>query len=165
MLLTDGGAARLPAISELGEIGDHEVAEERVETDRAERPVERRLGSRLVETLESAGELATIGRSRPVCRRVLGNHLIRQPGGLGSRESLLLVRAHSADACDVSRRVETEAPGRPRRAQEPVAMLPGAEQLGAHADAATQLPDPQMSGFGHPPDLTEPRRCLYINSP
>jgi hypothetical protein len=149
VLFSNAGAARLPAISELGEIGDHEVAQKRVETDRRERAVERLLGTRLIEALESTGEIASIRRGRAVRGGLLRTLVSGQPGGLGSREPLVLVPAHSHDACLVRCRVQAEPAGRARRAKEAVTKLPRAEQLGAHTHTPTQLADAQMTRIIH----------------
>ena len=52
MLLRDARSTGLPAFAEVVQVGDEKIAQERVEAQGRERPVENRLGRGLVEALE-----------------------------------------------------------------------------------------------------------------
>ena len=62
---------------------------------------------------------------------------------------------HPPDAELVGVGVEPEAAAGAGRLQEPVPPLPGSQELGADADAAAELADPQMAGGIHRPDYTD----------
>ena len=67
--------------------------------------------------------------------------LQRRLGGLRGREALVEPFAHAADALGVGGGVEPESAGRADGLQQPVAALPGAQKVGAHADATRELSD------------------------
>ena len=62
---------------------------------------------------------------------------------LGGREAGRQVLLHEPDALEVVEGVEPQTAGRPDRLEEPVAPLPRAQQLRAHARALAQLTDSQ----------------------
>ena len=72
---------------------------------------------------------------RPVLRDLSSRLGGGEPGGQ--------VLLHEPDALEVVEGVEPQTAGRPNRVEEPVAPLPRAQQLRAHARALAQLTDPQ----------------------
>lgn len=68
----------------------------------------------------------------------------RQPGRLGGRYARVQISAHRAHALLVGLRVEPEAAARAQRLEQPVALLPGAQQLGRDADSTAQRPDAEV---------------------
>ena len=115
VLLCDRGVAALPALSELAQVRQHDVAQQRVDGRHREQPVEDRLRPRLVEPVERVGELVAhrrrTQRGRSRCR-FLADHVSQREGGrLGGGQSFGEVLSHQAHALDVRGRVEAEAAG------------------------------------------------------
>jgi hypothetical protein len=57
MLLGDGGVAALPPVAEITEVREDDVAQQRLERERAEKAVERGVRGRLVEPIERRPKL------------------------------------------------------------------------------------------------------------
>ena len=96
--------------------------------------------------------------------KLAGRRPVRERGRFGGREPFGEVLLHRLDATQVVQRVEAQTAGRAGGLQQRVAPLPGAKELGAHARAATQLTDPQLSGPGHHPTIQHLYKSLTRRS-
>ena len=151
MLLSDRGVTAQPALSQLAQIRQDDLAQQRVHGRHGEQPVEDRLRPRLVVPVERVGEIVPhrLGTERHRCRFVADPGPQRECRRLGGGQAVGEVLAHDTHALDVRGRVEAEAAGRAHGAKEPVTALPRAQQLGAHPRALAQLPDPEDSVAVH----------------
>ena len=113
--------------------------------------------------VQRVGELFAQRRRRQRGRRrFLGDH------GSRARAAAASAAASPSARCCCMRRtrstsaggVEAQAAGRARRAQEPVATLPRAQQLGAHPGALAQLSDSQEVATRHGRYCTQLRQSL-----
>jgi hypothetical protein len=135
VLLGDRGVAALPALAELAQVRQDDLGQHRVDGRHCKKAVEDRLCLRLVERIERAGEL----RAHRLRRRrgAAGVFARLGPEHEGSRlrggQAAGQVPAHEADPLQVGRRVQAEAARRARRAQQPVAAFPRAQELRADA--------------------------------
>ena len=82
VLLRHGGLAALPAVAELVQVGQQRVAQNRLERERGEHPVEEQLRERLVVGVQSCPEVVEErgDRATGLAWLVL---LLREAGGLG----------------------------------------------------------------------------------
>jgi hypothetical protein len=151
VLVGDRCVAACPALSELARVGQHDLAQQRLQGGHSQEPVEVRLCPWLVEAIQRVGELLTQRRPREHGRsRLLAGLSAGRGGGrLVSGEPSGDVVLHEPHPRDIRGRVEARAPGRARGTQQPVAALPCAHQLGAHPGALAGLADPQKEGGCH----------------
>ncbi len=149
VLLSDRGVSTLPALAQLVQVGQHGIAQHGVERERGEQAVERGMGRGLVELVERVaqrrGECSRLRRGGIVERCVAGLEQ-GQAGALRRGDARIEMPDHPAHAALVLVAVEAEAALGPRWRQQPVATLPGPQQLGAHAHAAAELPDAEVAG-------------------
>ena len=139
VLLGDRCVAARPALPELAQVGQDDLA--RAACRRSPRPAAgrgspgraarrsgpaRRRAPRAAPPETSAGGAAS---SATTARSASG-------GRLGGGQPVGEVLAHERARARGRRRVEAQAAGRAGRAQQPVAALPRAQQLGAHARSA-----------------------------
>ena len=115
MLLRDARSTGLPAFAEVVQVGDEKIAQERVEAQGRERPVENRLCRGLVEALERFCEGARVRRRRVRSGALVASPFEREPGCLSSGKALILVGAHAPDSLFVRLRVEPKTAGRTGR--------------------------------------------------
>ncbi len=150
MLVGDAGFRCLPTLTESVQKREDHLRQREWEREGSEQLVERRLGHRLVERLDALCESGLdLGEARRV--PAWGRFLARlgQPGGLGGGQPGGDVLAHEVDAPLVLFGEETQPARGAVRAQKPVAHLPGAQQLGAHTGASTELADAQSWTVAH----------------
>ena len=162
VLLCDRGVTAQPALSELAQIRQDDLAQQRVHGRHGEQPVEDRLRPRLVVPVERVGEIVPhrLGTERHRCRFVADPGPQRERRRLGGGQAVGEVLAHDTHALDVRGRVEAQAAGRAHGAKEPVTALPRAQQLRAHPRALAQLPDPEDSVAVHAADCTASEQTL-----
>ena len=134
VLLCDRGVTAQPALTELAQVGQDDLAEQRVDGRHGEQPVEDRLRPRLVVAVERVGEIVPhrLGAERHRCRSVADPRPQREGRRLGGGQAVGDVLAHDTHALDVRGRVEAQAAGRAHGTKEPVTALPRAQQLRAH---------------------------------
>ena len=146
VLLGDRGLAALPAVSELAQVGQDDVAQERVDGRHGQQPVEDRLRAWLVERGPARRRARRASRRGParvraasVADRVADGERGRLRGSQSLREVL------PASGARARRRPASRGAARrlSARVEQPVAALPGAQQLGADPGALAQLADPQ----------------------
>jgi hypothetical protein len=152
VLLSHVGAACLPALADVTQGRKHHLQHRSVDPQGGEGPVDRGLGARLVERRERGGQagaqplaLAQLHRARWLGdpSGILPRPLILGPGKacrFGGGEAALLESEHPPDPRLVSRRVEPEAALAALGPQQPIALLPGTQQVGAHPEPDAQLP-------------------------
>ena len=98
----------------------------------------------LVEEVLSRGCVEPVEGPREALQRVSGcRHHAHGPRGLGRGHALGETRAHRPDALLVLGRVEAVPRRSARRFEQPVAVLPRAQQLRAGAGSAREFADPQ----------------------
>src|SRR3954452_21188749 len=141
MLLGDRDLATLPALAELVQVGEDDLAEERVEAHRAEQRVEHRLRVGLVEVLEGRAEVSSRGAGVEDGRAWFGEALRRERGRFRRCDAFGQVPLHAQHSLEVVSAVEPESARRTRRLEKPVAALPGAQKLRTHTRALAQLAD------------------------
>ncbi len=150
MLLRDRRVATRPPRAEVLEERHHDLAQERVDRESGEELVERGLGRSVVEVVQARSQPGERLRQlwpppARALRPVRPDARERQARSLGGGEPLPEVVSHRLNAGFVSLGVEAEAAGRPVRVEEPVAPLPGAQELGADARSPAQFPDPEIA--------------------
>ena len=138
MLLADLDTALLRAAADDGKCRQDEVAQKRLEPECGQPVVEGGLNGGLVVGLDRAHQ-ARSGVVDQMGGR--GRGLERRAGRLGRGEALIQGPAHARHPFGVLLIVEAKAARRAYRSQEPVALLPGTQQLRRDADAARELPD------------------------
>ena len=127
MLLGDGHVAPLPALAELVEVGQQDVAEHDVDRQRGEEPVECLLGAGLVEAVERGSEVRAVGgggRRPDGLGHVFGE---REACGFRREEAALEVCPHRKHAGDILFAVEPEAALRAAGREQAVSPLPRAQ--------------------------------------
>src|SRR5918994_16497 len=145
VLLRDRYVAARPPISEDPEIRQEHLAHDGLNGDSRDQSVERPVRAILVEAIERIAQL--VGEAVEDRRLALGDSPARDrlSRRLGGREAARdqLLRAEDPRLVVVG--VEPEPAGRPRRAQQPVPLLPGAKQLRRGAGPPGKLADPQVA--------------------
>src|SRR5215204_3663933 len=163
--------AALPTLSEIVEVGNDNLRQQRIERRDREQFVENGLRAGLVEGLRGSREFGSSElwiewcgggppsrrrRGRLDGQRCSRSECCRFPGG----ETVGDVPRHQPDAFEIVERIEAQAAGRTRRVQKSVAPLPGAQQLGAHAGAPAQLADSKRRFVAHVAHDTGPVQNL-----
>ena len=117
VLLGNRGLAARPAFSEVVQIWENDLGEDRVDGRHGEYSVDDRLRPGLVEVVEGVGELLP---HYPWCKRG-GARLLakrrarRQRRRLGGGEAFGEMLLHRSDSLQIGRRVEAQPPGGARR--------------------------------------------------
>ena len=100
--------------------------------------------------VEPLDRLAELGRLGVAVRAAAGNRLVqRDAGGFLCRQPGGEQVSHAPHPADVGRGVQPVPGFGPRRRQQSVAALPGAQELGRDARAPRQLADSQLRRFAH----------------
>jgi hypothetical protein len=152
VLLRDRDLAGLPLLTQPVQVGQHDVLEDRLDGVGGEEPVERGVGSLLIQPVQRRRKLAGLvtqdggrRRDRPRCWFAAAEG---QTGRLGGGESVGHEALHALDPGFVGSAVQPKAACGPRRLEESVPLLPRPEQLGTDSGSFRQLTDPQVARFG-----------------
>ena len=147
--------AALPAVADLAQRGEHDVAQRGVERTGGEHAIERGVAGRGVEAHQRGDELVGgvgLGQRRGLDDRRLGDHVC----GLAGRPAALDQLAHPARALLVLAAVDAVAGRRAGRSQNSVATLPRTQRLRRDPDAAGQLTDAHSNNWS---GVVHPRHC------
>ena len=124
VLLTDLGLALLPALADLLQDGQHDLAKRFLEAKRSQALVEHRVGGGFVPAADrrkqAGGEILEHSLRRALVLECC-------PGGLRGRKALLDPGSHPLHPRSVGRRVEPKAARRANRPRQPVPRLPRAQ--------------------------------------
>ena len=152
MLQGHAGRPALPALAELSEVGQHDIAQDGRHGQIGQEPVQHGLRGRHIESVqclpEPGGGLTPcgLGEARPGEIAKGGNRIAAERGAcrLGRGQPIGEISLHPADPPLVRLGVQPEAAWRAHRLQQAVAILPGPEHMVAHAEAPAQLTDAQQ---------------------
>ena len=136
MLLRDRELAPLPEEAELAQGGEDRVAEDGLDGERGEEPVERGVRTDVVVGRQRSASDSTVGG--------LGPALERHPSRLARGDASGEGGVHRVDAALVLSRVEPVAARRAHGVEQAVAPLPGPQELGADPGAPGELADPEV---------------------
>ena len=145
----DRRLARLPPLSESVQVRQDDLAEQRLDGVDGEQAVELALCSTLVEPVEGSAESAGVRVERSTGRGGVLRRGRGEPRGLGRGQAGGEVRLHAADAFLVRRGVEPKAAVGSDRPEEPVAALPGPQELRADGRPTAQLADAEAVLLDH----------------
>jgi hypothetical protein len=135
-------ASLLPTAADGREDWQDEVADERLEPESGHPIVQGGLNGGLVVGVNRAHQARAGVVDQMVGR---GRGCERRARRLGRGQALIQGAAHAPHPFGVLLAVEAKATGRTHGPQEPVALLPRAQELGGDADAARELPDPMSA--------------------
>ena len=133
-----------PAVTDRSDRRQHHSAGEDIQGERAQGSIEDGVRCLIVVGLQRGPKAIRLGIGRAHGGRRRAGCRSRQRRGLGRRDALGDQVAHRTNSLLVGARVEAKPARAPRRLDEAVATLPGANRLG---------PDP-----GSPGDLADPDR-------
>ena len=159
MLLRDRHFVSFPALAELVEVGDDDVAQERVDREPREQVVEDGVGVGVVEALERGGKLVLGGRSGDllvVASCCLGG----QDGGFGGGVAIGEVVLHRLHACEVVGEYRRSPPAERVGCSSPYRRSQARSNSGLMPERPLSSPIRNRARRLHPPNIQHLYRSL-----